>query len=750
MYKVEDADQERKEILKRYRGLINAWQSESFTPEARKNVRKAFNLAIEAHKDMRRKSGEPYIYHPIEVATLCVNELGLGEVSIICALLHDVVEDTDYTIEDIENIFGPKVAEIIDGLTKIEEFLDQSPDKSKQAENFRKILISMSKDIRVILIKLADRLHNMRTLDSLPSDRKLKIASETMYFYAPFAHRLGLFQVKSELEDLALKFTQPEVYHDILKKIERTRENREAFISEFIYPIKKSLNEEMSIQYRIEARLKSISSIWEKMRSKKISFEEVFDLFAIRIIIDVPRDQEKIDCWKVYSMVTKHYIPRHDRLRDWISTPKANGYESLHTTVMSDKGRWVEVQIRTERMNEIAEHGYAAHWKYKSLEEGENSIDRWINRINQLLKESESGDNPLEFFDDFKLNLFTDEIFVFTPKGELRTLPKHSTVLDFAYSIHSEVGNHALGAKLNHKVVALSQELNSGDQVEIITSSNVYPQEEWLYNAITARARNHIKKSIREYRKKYYEEGRQKLQKCFEDLGLEFTDENINTFRQTNNLKSTTDLFYMVAVDKIGLKELKDCCNGHQSRQIKLRRYIPRPFRRKQNGSASLKEEINHKLKENPKELILGDVDEVRWNAAKCCNPIPGDDVVGYIKSDNVIEIHRVNCPTAIQLMSKLGNRIIKAKWREKGMMAVLAGLRIEGLDRKGLVNEITEVISQKYNINIRSMNIQASDSKIAGDLMLYVNGNEDLHEVIRHLRKIKNIQKVYRINRNS
>ncbi|MCF8231257.1 MAG: RelA/SpoT family protein [Bacteroidales bacterium] len=749
MYKVEDTDRERKEILKRYRALVNAWQSGSFTTEAQKNVRKAFNLAAEAHKDMRRKSGEPYIYHPLEVATLCVNELGLGEVSIICALLHDVVEDTDYTLEDIENIFGPKVAEIIDGLTKIEEFLDQSPDNSRQAENFRKILISMSRDIRVILIKLADRLHNMRTLESLPREKKLKIASETMYFYAPFAHRLGLYQVKSELEDLALKFTQPEVYYDILKKIERSRKNRETFISEFIYPIKRSLNE-MDMPYRIEARLKSISSIWEKMRTKKVSFEEVFDLFAIRIIIDVPREQEKIDCWKVYSAVTKHYIPRHDRLRDWISTPKANGYESLHTTVMSSKGRWVEVQIRTERMNEIAEHGYAAHWKYKDLGDGENSIDRWINRINQLLKESESGDNPLEFFDDFKLNLFTDEIFVFTPKGELRTLPKHSTVLDFAYSIHSEVGNHALGAKVNHTVVALSQELNSGDQVEIITSSNVHPSEEWLYYAITARARNHIKKSIREYRKKYYDEGRQKLHKCFEDIGLNFTDENIKTFREFNKLRSDVDLFYMVAVDKIGLKELKECCNGHSSRQIKLKRYIPRPFRRKQNDSASLKEEINTKLKEDPKELILGDVDEVRWNAAKCCNPIPGDDVVGYIKSDNVIEIHRVNCPTAIQLMSKLGNRIIKAKWREKGMMAVLAGLKIEGLDRKGMVNEITEVISRKYNINIRSLNLQASDGKVTGDLMLYVNGNEDLHEVIRHLRKIKNVQKVYRINRNS
>ena len=749
MYKEKEQDKERKEILKRYRALINAWQSHGQTEEKQKRIRKAFNLAAEAHKDMRRKSGEPYIYHPLEVATICVTELGLGEISIICALMHDVVEDTDYTLEDIENIFGPKVAEIIDGLTKIEEFLDQSPDGSKQAENFRKILISMSRDIRVILIKLADRLHNMRTLESMPKEKKLKIASETIYFYAPFAHRLGLYKVKSELEDLALKFTQPEVYNDILRKIENSRKDREAFIQEFIYPIKRSLNE-MGIHYRIEARLKSISSIWEKMRTKKISFEEVFDLFAVRIIIDVPKEQEKIDCWKVYSVVTKHYIPRHDRLRDWISTPKANGYESLHTTVMSGKGRWVEVQIRTERMNEIAERGYAAHWKYKEGTNGQNSIDRWINRINQLLQESESGDNPQEFFDEFKLNLFTDEIFVFTPKGELKTLPKHSTVLDFAYSIHSEVGNHALGAKVNHKVVALSQELNSGDQVEIISSNNVQPGEEWLHYVITARARNHIKKAIKDYRKKFYEKGKEKLKKYFDDLDLTFNEENLKTFRINSNLSSNLDLFYLIACDRIGIKELKECCSDHRSRQQRLKRYIPKPFRRKQNGMDSLKDQINHKLKENPKELILGNVDEVKWNAAKCCNPIPGDDVIGYIKSNDVIEIHRVNCPTAIQLMTKFGNRIIKAKWREKGMMAVLAGLKIEGLDRKGMVNEITEVISQKYNINIRSMNIQASDGRVEGELMLYVNGNEDLHEVIHHLKKLKNIQKVYRINRHT
>ncbi len=749
MYKI-DITEEKKEILKRYRDLLAAWQPHHLTEKKQKKVRRAFNLALEAHKDMRRKTGEPYIYHPLAVATICVKEMGLGETSIICALMHDVVEDTDYTLDDIRGIFGNKVAEIIDGLTKINVFLDKSEARSKQAENFKKIVLSMSKDVRVILIKLADRLHNMRTLESMEHEKQLKIASETLYFYAPFAHRLGLYAIKNDLEDLSLKYTEPDVYKALSAKIEETRADREAFIGSFIHPIKKSLSQH-GLKYRITTRLKSINSIWNKMKTKGIRFEEVYDLFAVRIILDVPQEKEKIECWKVYSIVTQHYIPKHDRLRDWISTPKANGYESLHTTVMSSQGQWVEVQIRTERMHEIAERGYAAHWKYKDHENGESSLDKWINRINQLLKESENEDNALEFFDEFKLNLFSDEIFVFTPQGELRTLPKNATALDFAYSIHSEVGNRALGAKVNHKVVSLNQELSSGDQVEVITSKNVLPKEEWLNYVITPRAKNHIRKTIKQHRKQYYQQGESKLKKMFQEQNVDYNPENISKFRQSLDLRSNTDLYYFVAINKVTSRELKDCCNHDTEGQIKknILRYLPRPFRKKHAEiNVSLKTQINNKLKENPEELVLGDVDNVQWKTATCCNPIPGDDVIGYIKSDEVIEVHRINCPTAIQLMSKFGTRIVKAKWQEQGMVSVLAGIKLQGIDKKGLIEEISHVISQQHNINIRSINLQASDGIMSGEIMLYVNGNQDLLELIKHLKKIKNLHKIFRISR--
>jgi GTP pyrophosphokinase len=489
------------------------------------------------------------------------------------------------------------------------------------------------------------------------------------------------------------------------------------------------------------------------MKSKGVRFDEVYDLFAVRIILDVPQDDEIIECWKVYSVVTKHYIPKHDRLRDWISTPKANGYESLHTTVMSDQGRWVEVQIRTERMNEIAERGYAAHWKYKDQDDGETSLDRWISRINQLLKDSENEDNALEFFDEFKLNLFSDEIFVFTPKGELHTLPKNATALDFAYTIHSEVGNRALGAKVNHKVVSLNQKLSSGDQVEVLTSKKVWPTEEWLNYVITPRAINHIRKAIKQHRKKYYKEGEEKLKKLFGEQNIEYTPENLAKFRRHIGVNSNIDLFYFVAAGQLTARDLKDCCKKAENGAVtkNILKYLPRPFRRKHSDEQiTLKSQINNKLKENPKELILGDVDSIKWETASCCNPIPGDDVIGYIKSDEVIEVHRINCPTAIQLMSKFGTRIVKAKWREKGMVSVLAGIKVQGIDKKGLVGEITDVISQRHNINIRSFNLQASDGIMSGEILLYVNGNKDLLELIKHLKKIKSLQKVYRISRIS
>ncbi|MEA3505766.1 MAG: RelA/SpoT family protein [Bacteroidota bacterium] len=555
-YKI-DEQAEKMGILRRYRVLLNSWQLGELSDEKRVNIRKAFKLAVEAHKDMRRKSGEPYIYHPIEVATICVRDLGLGETSAVCALLHDVVEDTDYTIDDIRNMFGDKVARIIDGLTKIGRVIkfEHKPNESLQAETWRKILLATADDIRVIMIKLADRLHNMRTLGSMKKEKQLKIASETLYFFSPFAHRLGLYQIKTDLEDLALKFTEPEIYKNIAENIAETREQRANLIDEFIYPIKLSLGK-LGIKYRVEARLKSVYSIWRKMEKQQIPFSDVYDLFAIRIIINVPSEIEKSECFRVYSVVTDNYDQNNERLRDWISTPKANGYESLHTTVMSNQGKWVEVQIRTERMNEIAEKGYAAHWKYK---EGgkETGLDKWVNMINQLVKETEG--NALDFIDEFKLNLFFDEIIVFTPKGETRTLPKGSSVLDFAYSIHSEVGNKFMLAKVDHKLVPLSRKLRSGEQIEVITSDDKSPEEEWKKYVITPRAKHFIDAAIKRKRMTFYEEGKAKLKIFYDELEIDFSKSNIGMLKSCNDIGSDIDLYYFVATEEITIKDLKQC-----------------------------------------------------------------------------------------------------------------------------------------------------------------------------------------------
>jgi GTP pyrophosphokinase len=745
MYKI-DKEAERKEILRRYRVLLNSMNPDSLTGEKKKKLRKAFNLAAEAHKDMRRKSGEPYIYHPLEVSTICVRELGLGPTSATCALLHDVVEDTDYTLEDIRNLFGEKEALIIDGLTKIESLLEKPQGQSIQAENFKKILLSMSEDIRVILIKLADRLHNMRTLDSLPSDKRLKIASETLSFYAPFAHRLGLYEIKSELEDLSLKYTEPEIYKFISQKIKDSGKERKLFIEEFNYAIKKSLNQ-LGIKHRIEARLKSVNSIWNKMKTKKIPFEEVYDLFAVRIIIDVPRELEKIECWKVYSVITKHYIPKHDRLRDWISTPKANGYESLHTTVMSDRGRWVEIQIRSERMNDIAERGYAAHWKYKNANDDESSLDKWINRINQLLRDSENNENALEFLEHFKLNLFSDEIFVFTPKGELRTLPVGATALDFAYSIHSEVGDHAMGAKVNHRVVSLTEKLKSGDQIEIITSDNQLPSDEWQEYVITPRAKNHIKKALREQHKEYQNEGRAILEKLFGEYDLELTQKNLNHIKLTQNINSDIDLFYYLATGEITVNDIKRSCTDIQKKtkyDKPLMRYLHIPFKRRHHDTGKTEKKDKKEIK--PHGMVIGDVEDNRWSAATCCNPVPGDEVIGYIKNNDHVEIHRINCPTAIQLMSKFADKITTVKWSATGSVMLLTGIKIEGNDKRGLVDDIIRTISEQQNINIRAVNISAKEDLVEGEILFYVKSIQDLREVRTKLLRLKNIQKAYRV----
>lgn len=736
---VADLEQERKEILKRYRGLLNAWSTGAEVKNKRM-VRKAFNLAVSAHKDMRRKSGEPYIYHPIEVARIVAGEIGLGETSIICALLHDVVEDTDYTIDDMRRMFGDKVARIIDGLTKIKELFDHTP--SAQAENFRKMLLTLSDDVRVILIKLADRLHNMRTLESMSHEKQLKIASETIYLFAPLAHRLGLYAIKSELEDLALKYTEPEIYKSIAKKLEESSVERLKFINKFIYPIKKALLAQ-GLVFEIIAREKSIFSIWQKMKAKQVPFEEVFDIFAIRIILDSSPENEKYQCWQAYSIVTDFYNPKQNRLRDWISTPKANGYESLHTTVMSHTGQWVEVQIRTKRMNEIAEKGYAAHWKYKEKSNNESGLDRWLNKIKELLRSPDS--NALAFLDEFKLNLFADEIIVFTPKGDVKTLPTNSTALDFAYNIHSAIGNQCIGAKVNHKLVPLDHVLKSGDQVEIITSKKQSPRPDWINYVVTARAKSFIKDALKEQRKVYVEEGRLKLESLLKELKVEMNRNTLLKIQECNHISSTIDLYYRVAKDEIGIKELKECLQQHdKSGWLNI---ITRPFVRfKPSVPQKFSEEVKQQLIN--KDIASNGQGEVEYRISDCCNPIPGDEVVGFVPQDGGIWIHRTNCPEAIQLMSKYGNRIVKINWTSTESGTFLSGIRIVGFDNMGLLNDMVNIISRQLNLNIRSFHIDSTGDVFEATIMLLVHSTDDLNRLITELKKLKGINNVYRISR--
>jgi GTP diphosphokinase / guanosine-3',5'-bis(diphosphate) 3'-diphosphatase len=738
-----ELEQERREILKQYRSLLSVCRPTT-TLESRKKIRQAFNFALQAHKDHRRKSGEPYIYHPISVGHIVVEEIGLGATSVICSLLHDVVEDTDYTISDIAEYFGEEVARIIDGLTKISGIFDQT--NSVQAENFRKMLLTLSDDVRVILIKLADRLHNMRTLDALPPKKQLKIANETLFLFAPLAHRLGFHAIKSELEDLALKYTDPEIFNDISRKLVESEEERNRFIANFTYPIKKTLTEQ-GINFNILGRTKSISSIWGKMQKQEVPFEEVYDIFAIRVIIDTPEQREKADCWRVYSIVTDIYRPNPDRLRDWISTPKANGYESLHTTVMSKQGKWVEVQIRTKRMDEVAEKGYAAHWKYKESKVGESGIDKWLNRIREILKTSEK--DALDFIEDFKLNLFSDEIFVFTPKGELRTLPIGSTALDFAYSIHTKVGDHCLGAKLNHKLVPLSQPLKSGDQIEIITSIKQKPKPDWLNYVTTARAKGKIKAALKEERKRIAEDGKEKLDRKLKQLKIENNQENIQKLLNYFKLAAPIDLYYDFAIEKLGLKELKNYLSEQE--QGGILRYLKKLSKSSRDTEEMplANDPIRQKLKEKPDTLLIGDsMEALDYTLSPCCNPIPGDDVFGFVTINEGIKIHRNNCPNAVQLMSKFAYRIVKAKWYTGKSIAFLSGIKIKGIDDVGILNNLTSLISSEYNLNIRSINIDSNAGTFEGTVMLYVNDTQHLKNLISKIKKIDGVKQVSRIGK--
>ncbi len=723
-----DIEAENKEIRKRYRALLRACKP-TLQKGDKQQIRKAFDLALESHKDMRRKSGEPYIYHPIAVAQIAAEEIGLGTTSIVCALLHDVVEDTSVTLQDIEEQFGKKVVRIIDGLTKISGIFD--PNSSMQAENFRKMLLTLADDVRVILIKLADRLHNMRTMEFMARHKQLKIASETSYLYAPLAHRLGLYAIKSELEDLSMKYTDPDTYKFIAKKLNEKKAEREKFIADFISPIQEILAEE-GINASVFGRPKSIHSIWNKMRKKSIPFEEVYDLFAIRIIIDTDDEKEKTECWKVYSIVTDLYRPNPDRLRDWVSSPKANGYESLHTTVMGPRGQWVEVQIRTRRMNEIAEKGFAAHWKYKESN-SDNGLDQWIQKVRDILNNPEP--NALDFVDDFKMNLFSDEIFIFTPKGTLVQLPNGATALDFAFEIHTDIGATCIGAKVNHKLVPLSHELLNGDQVEIITSSKQTPKEDWLNFVVTAKAKSKIKSSLKEEKRRVAEDGKEILERKLKSLKITYNTENINKIANFFKFPSSQELFYNVAKGAIDIKNLRNYVANERSEDANQNQF--------QSHINGLVEKIN---KKDDTILIGDDYQKVDYTLAPCCNPIPGDDIFGFLTVNDGIKIHRTSCPNASKLMANYGYRILKAKWASlHNNVAFLTGLKIVGIDDVGLVNKITTVISQDFKVNIRSLSISSNEGIFEGDIMVFVNDTNQLDSLIKHLKQIPGITGVTR-----
>jgi GTP pyrophosphokinase len=723
-----DLEAEKREISKRYRNLLKACKSD-LDQNNRKLIRLAFDTALEAHKEMRRKSGEPYIYHPIAVAQIVAEEIGLrSAIPVACALLHDTVEDTHLTLEDIRGMFGPVAEKIIDGLTKISGVFDHT--SSLQAENFRKMLLTLSDDVRVILIKLADRLHNMRTLDSMPRDKQLKIASETAYLYAPLAHRLGLYNIKTELDDLALKFTEPEVYRSIAEKLKESKKERDKFIAEFIHPIKDELTKQ-GFKFEIKGRPKSIFSIWNKMKKQGVTFEEIYDLFAIRIIIETAPQNEKADCWKVYSIVTDSYVPNPDRLRDWISTPKSNGYEALHTTVMSDKGKWVEVQIRSQRMNEIAEKGFAAHWKYKESSH-ESALDEWLSRIREMLENPDN--NALDFVDDFKLNLFADEIFVFTPKGELKTLPVHSTALDFAYEIHSDIGSHCIGAKINHRLVPISHKLNSGDQVEILTSEKQKPKEDWLSFVITAKAKGRIKSALKEEKKVLADQGKEIFDRKIRHLKINETEINLNDILLYYKLPNAMEFYYRIAMDAIDLKQLREAIN-YKDQRVRSQRTEP-----------SL-EEMVRTIRGSSDMLVIGEnLNKIDYKLSPCCNPIPGDDVFGFITINDGIKIHRVNCPNAMQLMSNYAYRIVKAKWTGQEQLSFLAGIRITGMDDVGVVNNITKIISSELKVNMRSISIDSNEGLFEGTIMLFVHDTEHLTKLMKKLSSLSGILSVTRI----
>jgi GTP diphosphokinase / guanosine-3',5'-bis(diphosphate) 3'-diphosphatase len=735
-------DEDKKLIQSEYDSLVrNLYRCNK--PGDSEQIEKAFKIANEAHWNMRRKSGEPYIIHPISVAKIVNQEIGLGAKSITAALLHDVVEDTEYSLENVERDFGPKIASMIDGLTKISGTYNKESSSSLQAENFRKMLLTLSDDLRVILIKIADRLHNMRTLDSMPEHKKMKIAGETIFLYAPLANRLGLYAIKSELEDLSFKFRQPQIYEEIASKLKHSEKKYVSLINKFSLPIIEKLTN-AGLKFDISGRPKSIFSIWKKMQSKNVPFEEIYDVLAVRIVFEpAPGIPEKTQCWNIYSMITDSYLPKPDRLRDWVSRPKPNGYEALHVTVMGPEGKWVEVQIRSKRMDEIAERGYAAHWKYKGDGEQESELDKWLKKIRLMLENP--LEDPIEFLDEFKMNLFSSEIMVFTPKGTLVSLPKGASALDFAYEIHTEIGNKAIGAKINYKLNPLNAVLMSGDQVEIITSDIAKPEKEWLSFVRTSRAKEAIKDALKTETTNRIQKGMEILDEKLKELNVTPNPEVLKKILLAYDVLNKDELYSGIELGTINLDNLKKIVRKNASKNVIKYWELKLIGSKKETKDApSVPEKIDTSvpflLRENVENA------EQSYEIASCCNPIPGDEVIGYRSPEGPIVIHKPKCPVAIRIMSNEGNRIIAVKWAIHKLVSFLARISMTGIDRLGLVNEITNIISSELKVNMTNINISVKDGIFSGTIDIYMHHTKDLNNLILKISNIKGIENVKRV----
>ena len=728
-----DSIKENSLIAKEYKELLKI-SYQSLSREDRKLIRLAFNTSVDAHKNQRRKSGEPYVFHPIAVAKIVASKIGLDATCIAAALLHDVIEDTEYSEKNIKELFGKKISKIVVGLTKISK-LAKEENVSLQAENFRKMLLTLNDDVRVILIKIADRLHNMQTLESMTNEKQIKIASETLYIYAPIAHRIGLYDVKSELEDLGLKYTEPEMFNNIKNKIEQTKDEQDKYIKNFSRRISEKLRKE-NLKFKINGRPKSIYSIRDKIVNKNISFEEVYDKFAIRIIYQSENETEKFLAWKIYSIITDYYTPNPLRLRDWITSPRSNGYEALHITVVGPGSKWVEVQIRSERMHEIAEKGYAAHYIYKKGNQNENGLEEWLNRLQEVLEDTDS--NALDFVEDFKLNLYSTEIFVFTPAGELKSLAKGSTALDFAFSIHTGLGLKTRGVKVNGIMVPLSHVLKSGDQIEIIKSENTKPSSSWLDYVKTSRAKAKIRTALKEDKKALAEEGKEILRRKLKQLKIKFDEKTINELGNYLKLKTSLDLFYRVGIGKVDNVQLKKFANYNN----RLINFFRKRISRKPSRLSNLEKEIGN----NFDQIVFGNEEEkLEYLLAKCCNPIAGDDVFGFVTINEGIKIHKKTCNNAVGLQSKFAYRILRAKWIDSTIQDYTSTIKISGIDNLGIVNQITKLISNTLNINIKKMSFDTVDNIFRGKITLRVKTKNILNELIKRLKKINGIEKVVR-----